>query len=173
MTKGGVSRNVTKWQVTQIKNIQLQEVKLQETNPFFTLLSTAVWKQYVSAKVYIVSFPRQFFKNLLILNNYLTVILYLFYIQYKCDCYTFILLIKHSNFFRHVKCIQAPPPKKKKQYYTVITPLLLANESFRKDVTTGLSTAFSFSNFFIPFVRSAKQSSVYVTAVAKTGIWSS
>lgn len=115
-------------------------------------------------------FHNNFFKNLLILNNYLTVILYLFYIQYKCDCYTFILLIKHSNFFRHVKCIQPPPPKKKKQYYTVITPLLLANESFRKDVTTGLSTAFSFSNFFIPFVRSAKQSSVYVTAVAKTGI---
>lgn len=59
-------------------------------------------------------FHNNFFKNLLILNNYLTVILYLFYIQYKCDCYTFILLIKHSNFFRHVKCIQPPPPQKKR-----------------------------------------------------------
>lgn len=60
-------------------------------------------------------FHNNFFKNLLILNNYLTVILYLFYIQYKCDCYTFILLIKHSNFFRHVKCIQPRPPPQKKR----------------------------------------------------------
>lgn len=116
-------------------------------------------------------FHYYFFLILLILKNYLTVLLYLFYIQYKCDCYTCILLIKHSNFFLDV--LNLYRPKKPKRYYTVITPLLLANESFRKDVTTGLSTAFSFRNSFIRFVQSTKQSSIHITAVAKTGIWSS
>lgn len=59
-------------------------------------------------------FHNNFFKNLLILNNYLTVILYLFYIQYKCDCYTFILLIKHSNFFLDMLNVYRPPPPKKR-----------------------------------------------------------